>query len=70
MNDVLHFCISFIDKVMHRLNVVSFFLSYFSHHMSCFAIFLITCSVLFLNFNLTVKYHVKFYQCVSVSNMS
>ena len=62
MNDVLHFFISFIDKVMHRLNLVSFcfyfLLSSVFLIMSCFVIFLILVCACF--FNLTVNYYVKF----------
>ena len=61
MNDVLHFYISFIDKVMHGLNLVSLFLSFFLLSsvfliMSCF----VTCFFVHVFFNLIVNYYVKF----------
>ena len=62
MNDVLHFYISFIDKVMHGLNIVSLFFLLFLLSsvfliMPCF----VTCFLcVFFFFNLIVNYYVKF----------
>ena len=60
MNDVLHFYISFIDKAMHRLNLVTLvFFSLFSLVICLFDYVLFR--YLFVRFfNLTVNYYVKF----------
>ena len=62
MNDVLHFYMSFIDKVMHGLNLVSLFFPPFSLVICLFdyVLFRYFFLCVFFFFNLIVNYYVKF----------